>query len=140
MAHFAKLGPGNIVEEVVVVNNNILLDSDNNEQEQLGIDFLKGLHGNNTTWVQCSYNDKTFRGGYPGKGYTYSQDINKFISSRPYNNNGVFKSWTLNSSTGKWDPPIAKPTDGNEYAWDDKIYWEDTSDPKTAGWIQIDNI
>jgi hypothetical protein len=35
MAHFAKIGTGNIVEKVVVVNNNIATT------EQAGIDFLK---------------------------------------------------------------------------------------------------
>ena len=40
MAHFAKLGKGNIVEQVVVVNNEVITDANNKEQEQLSIDFL----------------------------------------------------------------------------------------------------
>ena len=40
MAHFAKLGKGNIVERVEVVTNDIATT------EQAGVDFLKSLYGN----------------------------------------------------------------------------------------------
>ena len=33
MAHFAKLGKGNIVEQVVVVHNNVITDANGQEQE-----------------------------------------------------------------------------------------------------------
>ena len=44
MAHFAKLGVGNIVETVEVVSNNVLLDENGKEQEQLGVNFLRELY------------------------------------------------------------------------------------------------
>ena len=52
MAHFAKLGSGNIVESVIVVNNEVITDNDGNEQEQLGIDFLNNLYGTDDVWKQ----------------------------------------------------------------------------------------
>ena len=62
MAHFAKIEDG-FVREIIVVNNEVITDSNGVEQEQLGIDFCKSLYGQDTEWVQTSYN-ATFRGAY----------------------------------------------------------------------------
>lgn len=118
MAHFAKLGAGNIVEDVITVNNDILLDADGIEQEQLGIDFCHSLFGNNTTWVQTSYN-KSFRKNYAAKGYTYMSSIDGFVPPQPSDENGLYQSWTLSETTGNWTPPIAMPEDDNEYKWNE---------------------
>ena len=55
MAHFARI-VDNIVQGIIVVNNEVITDSDGNEQEQIGIDFCKSLFGEDTEWVQTSYN------------------------------------------------------------------------------------
>ena len=55
MAHFAKIGKGNIVQQVVVVANPVLKDKDNNEQESLGVKFLQELYGSRDIWKQTSY-------------------------------------------------------------------------------------
>ena len=52
MAHFAKLGVGNIVEKVLVVNNDIITDENGNEQEKLGMDFLNNLFNTRDTWYK----------------------------------------------------------------------------------------
>ena len=39
----------------------------------------------------------------------------------------------LNNTTGKYDPPLAKPTDGADYKWDESLYNSDNS----QGWIKI---
>jgi hypothetical protein len=69
MAHFAKIENG-IVEEVIVVNNEILLDEDGQEREALGIAFCHSLFGEDTLWVQTSYN-ATSRGKFAGLGMTW---------------------------------------------------------------------
>ena len=52
MAHFAKLGKGNIVEKVEVVSNDIATT------EQAGVDFLKELYKEPyAVWKQTSYNN-----------------------------------------------------------------------------------
>lgn len=66
MAHFARVEDGT-VREVIVVNNEVLLDDNGVEQESIGIDFCKSLYGQDTEWVQTSYN-ATFRGKYAGSG------------------------------------------------------------------------
>jgi hypothetical protein len=78
MAHFAEVSDENVVEQVIVVANEMLLDKDGKEVEALGIDFLKFLYGQDTNWVQTSYNG-TFRGRYAGVGMIYDKDLNEFI-------------------------------------------------------------
>ena len=69
MAHFARIENG-IVREIIVINNEVITDQNGIEQEQLGIDFCKSLYGENTEWLQTSYNGK-FRGRYAGSGMIY---------------------------------------------------------------------
>ena len=54
MAHFAKLGTGNIVEKVLVVSNDIATT------EKAGEDFLNNMLKTNYVWKKTSYN--TFGG------------------------------------------------------------------------------
>jgi hypothetical protein len=62
MAHFAKI-ENEIVREIIVVNDEVLLDENGDENESLGISFCQSLFGEETQWVQTSYNG-TFRGKY----------------------------------------------------------------------------
>jgi hypothetical protein len=78
MAHFARIEDG-IVREVIVINNEVLKDQDGIEQESIGVDFCKSLYGDNTEWVQTSYN-ANFRGKYAGSGDKW--DGTNFVS--PY--------------------------------------------------------
>lgn len=71
MAHFAKLNADNIVEAVIVVNNEVITGDDGKESEALGINFCKSLYGDDTKWVQTSYNG-SFRGRYAGIGMKYN--------------------------------------------------------------------
>jgi hypothetical protein len=110
MAHFAQLNSDNQVINIVVVANAVL-DDNGTESEALGITHLQNLYGADTTWKQCSYND-TFRRRYPGIGYTYDSSKDKFITPQPY------ASFTLDDN-GDWQAPVAYPTDGERYMWDD---------------------
>ena len=122
MAHFCKLGVGNIVQQVVVVNNEVITDNDGNEQEQLGIDFLNNLYGTRDVWKQTSYNGN-FRKNYAGKGYTYDQERDAFIPPKPFN------SWTLNEETCLWEAPTAYPDDGKFYNWNEENQtWDEIND------------
>ena len=112
MAHFCKLGVGNIVEQVVVVNNEVITDNDGNEQEQLGIDFLNNLYGTWDVWKQTSYNNN-FRKNFAGIGFKYDQTRDAFIPPKPYN------SWILNEDTCLWEAPIPYPEDNKNYNWNE---------------------
>ncbi len=108
MSHFAKINNG-IVTEVIVA-------------EQDYIDSLEG------TWLQTSYNThgnqhpegRPLRGNYAGIGYTYDAINDVFYAPQPY------PSWILNNTTWLWEAPIAMPTDGKKYKWNESITnWEE---------------
>ena len=126
MAHFAKLGVGNIIIEVAIVSNDIATT------EQAGIDFLNNLYGSRDVWKQTSYNTHggvhklggtPLRKNYASIGFTYDQTLDAFIAPKP------FDSWTLNETTCLWEAPTAYPTDGKDYTWNET----------TTSWNLIDN-
>jgi hypothetical protein len=111
MAHFAKIGLDNLVTDVLVVANRETMDSTGVEYESIGVEFLKNLTGHET-WIQTSYNG-TIRKNYAGVGYTYDSQRDAFIAPQPY------PSWSLNEETCRWNSPVAYPTDGKIYYWDE---------------------
>jgi len=141
MASFAKLNSNNIVITVEAVVNDIIEDSNNIEQEQLGIDFLNQLYNTNDNWKQTSYNTHgnvhllggiPFRKNHAGIGYIYDAQRDAFIAPKPFN------SWVLNEDTCLWEAPIPYPITNTKnefyedespkndlYTWnEDIINWE----------------
>jgi tetrahydromethanopterin S-methyltransferase subunit B len=124
MAHFAKLGVGNIIEKVEVVSNDVATT------EQVGVDFLNNLYGTRDVWKQTSFNTRggvhktggtPFRKNFAGIGYIYDQARDAFIPPKPFN------SWTLNETTCLWESPIPEPTltqeqidNNNYYEWNEQ--------------------
>ena len=114
MAHFAKLGVGNVVQQVFVVSNSVFTT------EKEGVDWINNFYKTKDIWVQTSYNSN-FRKNYASVGYTYNDVRDAFIPPKPYN------SWTLNEDTCLWEAPVAYPTDGQEYNWNED----------TTSWTQV---
>jgi len=142
MAHFAKLDENNVVLSVHVVNNDVITDANGDEQESLGITYLKNLHGDDTNWVKTSYN-ANIRGAFAAIGGTYNAEKDKFIAQADY------PSWTLDDND-VWQPPVDYPADFNAipplkgYVWNEDttawdVAWEATeaypTDGKTYSWI-----
>lgn len=139
MAHFATIdNTTNNVIRVEVVNNAVITDSDGKEQEQLGIDFLEQIHGGGgVTYKQTSYNNN-IRKNFATVGGTYDADKDAFIDPRPQMNGIVWNSWVLNETTCQWEAPIAYPTDGKPYRWDEELYDSYTFyDSNRTGWSEI---
>lgn len=78
MAHFAQLDENNKVIQVIVVADKDTADDKGKEKEEIGVAFCKSLFGENTKWVQTSYNSN-FRGIYAAKGDTYDENNNVFV-------------------------------------------------------------
>lgn len=78
MAHFARIENG-VVRQVDAIANEALLDENGIEQEALGIALCKSIYGEDTEWVQTSYN-ATFRGKYAGAGDRYDAELDEFVS------------------------------------------------------------
>lgn len=116
MAHFCKLGVGNIIERVEVVSNDIATT------EQAGEEFLQNLYKDRAVWKQTSYNTRggehllggtPFRKNFASIGMSYDQQRDAFIPIKPYN------SWILNENTCQWEAPISYPNDGQNYTWNE---------------------
>jgi hypothetical protein len=107
MSHFAKVVDG-VVTQVIVAEPEFF---------ETFVDTSPG------TWLQTSYNTHggvhanggtPLRKNYAGIGFTYDAQRDAFIPPKP------FASWTLNEDTCLWDCPVAYPTDGNVYSWDEE--------------------
>lgn len=120
MAHFAELNEDDIVLRIIVVDNENILNSNNVEEESIGVNFCKSLFGSDTRWVQTSYNNN-FRKRYAGIDYTYSEEYDAFIPPKPY------ASWLFDESDLSWIPPVPYPNDGKDYVWNEE----------TTSWIQV---
>jgi len=122
MAYFAKLGTGNIVEQVISINNSVITDNDGIEQEKLGVDFINKLYNTRDVWKQTSYNNN-IRKNFAGIGYQYDQTRDAFVPPKPFN------SWILNEDTCLWNAPVNMPTaeleENKYYSWNESIInWE----------------
>ena len=113
MAHFAKVCDGKVVQVIVAEPEffNTFVDSSPGE------------------WIQTSYNTygnqhpegRPLRGNYAGIGYTYDRTNDVFYAPQPY------ASWVLDQTTWTWKAPVAQPTDGKMYSWDEA----------TTNWVEI---
>ena len=110
MAHFAEIDANNKVKRVIVVSNDDCNGGDYPGSEASGAAFCQNLLGG--TWKQTSYNGN-LRKNFAGVGFSYDAARNAFLAPRP------FVSWTLDEDTCQWQPPVAYPSDDNEYEWDE---------------------
>jgi hypothetical protein len=76
MAHFAQI-KDNLVINVIVIANEAIIDENGIEQESMGIELCKSLYGEDTQWVQTSYNNN-FRGMYAGGPVYYDSVADEF--------------------------------------------------------------
>jgi hypothetical protein len=105
MAHYAFLDDNNIVTEVIVgIDETELIEGE-------APDVWYGKFRSQTC-VRTSYNGN-IRKNYAGIGYTYDEERDAFIPPKP------FASWLLDEDTCQWEAPVAYPTDGKLYIWDE---------------------
>ena len=114
MSHFAKVLNGVVVQVIVA-------------EPEFFETFVDSSPGE---WIQTSYNTHggqhvlggtPLRKNYAGIGYTYDRVKDAFIPPKP------FASWVLNEDTCLWGAPVAYPTDGKPYAWNED----------TTNWVEI---
>lgn len=81
MAHFAEIDNQGNVLQVQVINNADIDGGNFPDSEPLGQAFQASL-GIAGAWLQCSYSG-SFRGAYPGQGWTYDAQLDEFIDPNP---------------------------------------------------------
>ena len=106
MAHFAKVVDGKVTQVIVA-------------EPEFFETFVDSTPGE---WIQTSYNTRggvhilggtPLRKNFAGIGYSYNRELDAFIAPKP------FPSWTLDEETCLWDAPVAYPTDGGLYIWNE---------------------
>jgi hypothetical protein len=114
MSHFAKVVDGKVTQVIVA-------------EPEFFDTFVDSSPG---TWLQTSYNThgnqhpegRPLRGNYAGIGYNYDATNDVFYAPQPY------PSWILNNTTWLWEAPVAMPTDGKKYKWNESITnWEEVT-------------
>jgi hypothetical protein len=119
MAHFAKINDSNIVTQVLVINDSDV-EANGGFNSSEAATWVSNNFGEGT-WKQVSYNtrfgkyytpntgivdddqSKSLRKNFPGVGSIYHSSGDGFSGPKPHD------SWTLNSTTFIWDPPVAYP-------------------------------
>ena len=138
MGHWAEIDENNIVIRVLVIKES---------------ELDTGNWGDKSKWIKTSYNtfegkhyvpkdhqdwseesadqSKALRFRYAGIGMKYDATNDLFYEQQPY------ASWTLNTTTWVWDPPLTTPTltdeertAGKYYEWNESLYQSDN----TQGW------
>lgn len=113
MAHYAFLDENNVVTEVIVGKNE---GEDGVDWEQHYGEIRKQV------CKRTSYNTSggvhvgggiPYRKNYAGVGHMYDIVRDAFIPPQP------FSSWVLDDETCLWQPPVAMPTDGQRYEWNE---------------------
>jgi len=124
MAHFAKVVDGTVSQVIVA-------------EPEFFDTFVDSSPG---TWIQTSYNTRggvhyspetgepdggvALRKNYAGIGFTYDATRDAFYAPQPY------PSWTLNETSCIWEPPVAYPTDGEMYNWNEETQsWDAVETP-----------
>ena len=119
MGHFAKVVDGKVTQVIVA-------------EPEFFDTFVDSSPG---TWLQTSYNTHggvhanggtPLRKNYAGIGYDYDAGKDAFIPPKP------FASWILNDDTCLWEAPVAMPTDGKPYAWNETTQSWDEVVPQAA--------
>jgi len=112
MKYFVEISPSNIVLNKVVADDNETSAS------------IQKIMKSSNTWLECKKSGGSGVGGTGHIGYTYDSANGVFIEPQPY------PSWTLNNTTFRWDPPVAKPaeTATSIWTWDEATQqWIDTA-------------
>ena len=117
MSHFAKVTDGKVTQVIVA-------------EKEFFDTYVDSTPGE---WIQTSYNTRggvhygqdgqpdggvALRGNYAGIGYTYDRTNDVFYAPKPGDD------WVLNKTTWSWEAPVAMPTDGKNYNWDEaSVNW-----------------
>ena len=123
MAHYAFLNADSVVTEVITgINETELIEGLQPETwygnfrgqvcKRTSYNTHGGVHNNGGT---------AYRKNYAGIGYTYDTARDAFIAPKP------FASWVLDEATCRWAAPVAMPSAGGPWRWDEN----------TESWIAV---
>ena len=124
MSHFAKVTDGKVTQVIVAEAEffKTYVDSTPGEWIQTSYNTRGGKHYDPATGAEnTSAATPALRGNYAGIGYTYDRTNDVFYPAQP------FPSWTISAPNWTWEAPVAMPTDGKQYSWDEA----------TTSWVEV---
>ena len=129
MAHYAKVLDGKVINVIVAEADffKTFIDDTPGTWIQTSYNTRGGVHYEPNSHTPSSDQSKALRKNYAGLGFIYDKDKDAFYAPQPY------ASWTLNSTTYYWEPPVTYPSDGKEYIWNESAYQADN----TKGWVEV---
>ena len=117
MAHYAKVQQGKVTKVIVAEKEFIdsYVDTEPGKWIQTSYNTYGGVHYDRSTNPPTPSKDqsKALRKNYAGVNFIYDKTKDAFYEPQPY------PSWTLNSTTCLWEAPVAYPSDGKIYDWDE---------------------
>ena len=149
MGHWAEIDENNIVIRVIVIKES---------------ELDTGNWGDKSKWIKTSYNtnngkhyvpkehqdfseesadqSKALRYRFAGLGMKYDAENDVFYYPSSINASHIF-----DTTTWSWIPPIPKPDskenpddEGTSYVWNENLYQADTGNPKTKGWVSVEDF
>jgi hypothetical protein len=123
MGHYAKVLDGQVTQVIVADADffTTFVDSSPGAWIQTSYNTRGGIHYVPDSTEPSADQSKALRANYAGIGYTYDQANDVFYAPRPY------ASWTISAPTWIWQAPVAYPTDGKMYTWDEA----------TTSWVEV---
>ena len=125
MAHYAKVVDGTVTQVIVAEAEffDSFVDSSPGTWVQTSYNTRGGKHYEPNSDTESSDQAKALRKNYAGIGYSYDTAKDAFIPPKPYD------SWVLNDTTCLWDSPVAYPSDGKNYMWDESsTSWKEVTE------------
>ena len=120
MGHFAKVVDGKVSQVIVAEQEffNTFVDSSPGQWLRTSYNMRGGVHYEPNSDTPRADQSQALRKNYAGIGCTYDPIADHFYGPSPY------ASWTLNDDA-QWEAPIAYPTDGETYTWnEDTQEWD----------------
>lgn len=126
MGHFAKVTDGKVTQVIVAEPEffDTFVDSSPGQWLQTSYNTRGGVHYQPDSNTPSADQSKALRKNYAGVGYSYDAARDAFIPPQP------FASWTLDDASCLWNPPVAMPTDGKPYVWNEATQsWDEVVVP-----------
>jgi hypothetical protein len=129
MGHYAKVTDGKVTKVIVAEADffKTFVDDSAGTWIQTSYNTRGGIHYEPNSNTPSSDQSKALRKNYAGIGWTYDSKEDVFYAPQPY------ASWTLNTTSYLWEAPIAYPSDGKAYLWNESLYQSDN----TKGWEEV---
>lgn len=126
MSHYCKVVDGKVSQVIVAEADffDTFVDDSPGQWLKCSYNTRGNVHYDPATGQPSADQSKALRGNYPGIGYSYDAQADIFIAPQP------FASWVLSPLTALWEAPVAMPTDGKSYAWDEA----------TTAWKEVETL